>query len=93
MTNINTLADRYADLKDQIDALTAQLDAVKADIKATGMAEIVGSIATVKVSLAERTTVDSKAVAKLLSAEQFKAVSKTSQYEVIRCAWNRAAAA
>ena len=57
------------------------------------MAEIVGSIATVKVSLAERTSVDAKAVAKILSAEQMASVSKTSQYEVIRFAWNRAAAA
>lgn len=93
MTNLNTLADRYADLKDQIDALTAQLDAVKSEIKATGMAEIVGTVATVKVSLAERTTVDAKAVAKILSPAQMASVSKTSQYEIIRCAWNRAAAA
>ena len=93
MSNTASIADRYADLKDQIDALTAQLDAVKAEIKATGMAEIVGSIATVKVSLAERTSVDAKAVAKILSAEQMASVSKTSQYEVIRFAWNRAAAA
>ena len=39
MTN---LADRYAALKAEIDGLTRLLDEVKTEIKATGVAEIVG---------------------------------------------------
>jgi ABC-type transporter Mla subunit MlaD len=89
MTNLAALADRYADLKAQIDALTAQIDVLKAEIKATGMAEIIGSTATVKMTLGERTSVDSKAVAKLLPPDVLASVSKTTQYEMIRVAWNR----
>lgn len=70
MTN---LADRYAFLKDEIDALTKQLDKVRAEIKATGREQIVGERAIVTVSLYERTTFSSTKAKAFLTADQIAA--------------------
>jgi hypothetical protein len=81
MTN---LADTYAALKNQIDALTAQLDAVKKDIKALGLPVIEGDFCTVTLSLSERTSLDTTAVKALLTAEQIAANTKVALVETIR---------
>ena len=83
MTNAN-LADRYASLKGQIDALTAELDAVKASIKTLGVPTLEGDHCTVTLSLSERSSLDTAAVKKLLTAEQIAANTKTSLVETIR---------
>ena len=80
---MNNLADRYSDLKAQIEALTLQLDAVKKEIKATGVEQIIGDRAIVTVGLSERTTLDSKLVKALLTPEQVVACSKTALIETI----------
>jgi len=79
-----SLADRYAILKADIDTLTKQLDAVKAEIIASGVETITGDQAVVTVALSERTTLDSAAAKALLTAEQVAACSKTSLVPTLR---------
>lgn len=78
------LADRYAILKGDIDALTKDLEKVKAAIKATGQETIVGDRAIVVVSLSERTTFDSKAAKALLTDEQIASCEKVTLVETLR---------
>ena len=78
------LADRYAILKGDIDALTKELEKVKAAIKATGQETIVGDRAIVVVSLSERTTFDSKAAKALLTEEQIASCEKVTLVETLR---------
>ena len=77
--NINTLADRYAALKAEIDGLNRLLDEVKDEIKATGMAEIVGEQAVVTVSLSEPVRFDAKTAKTFLNDEQVAACMKTGE--------------
>ena len=79
-----SLADRFALLKAEIDALTKEFDAVKAEIKATGLETIVGERAIVTVSLSERRTFDAKAAKALLTDEQIEACTKVSLIETLR---------
>ena len=78
------LADRYAILKGDIDALTKELEKVKAAIKATGQETIFGDRAIVVVSLSERTTFDSKAAKALLTDEQIASCEKVTLVETLR---------
>ena len=84
MSNINTLADRYAAIKAEIDGLTRLLDEVKAEIKATGMEEIVGERNIVTVTLSEPVRFDATAAKKLLTPEQIAACTKTSDVHTLR---------
>lgn len=79
-----SLADRYAILKADADAIAKALDAVKAEIKATGLETIVGDRAIVTVALSERSTLDSKAAKALLTDEQVAACTKVTLVETIR---------
>ena len=79
-----SLADRFAILKQEIDALTKEFDAVKAEIKATGLETIVGENAIVTVSLSERASLDTKAVKELLTAEQVAACTKVALITTLR---------
>jgi hypothetical protein len=78
------LADRFTILKQEIDALTKEFEAVKAEIKATGFEVIEGDYATVVVSLSERSTLDTKAVKELLTAEQIAACTKVTLITTLR---------
>jgi hypothetical protein len=78
------LADRYAILKGDIDALTKELEKVKAAIKATGQETIVGDRAIVTVSLSERTTFDSKAAKSLLTEDQIASCENVILVETLR---------
>ena len=77
--NLNTLADRYAALKAEIDGLTRLLDEVKTEIKATGMAEIVGNQAVVTVTLSEPVRFDATAAKAFLSPDQIAACTKVGE--------------
>ncbi len=79
-----SLADRFAILKQEIDALTKEFDAVKAEIKATGLETIVGENAIVTVSLSERASLDTKSVKELLTAEQVAACTKVTLITTLR---------
>lgn len=84
LSNLSPLANEYAALKDQADAINARLDALKEEIKASGVDLIEGDNAVLKISLAERVTVNTAAVRKILTDAQFAEVSKASVYSVIR---------
>jgi ParB-like chromosome segregation protein Spo0J len=84
MTNLTALADRYADIKAEIEGLTRLLDEVKSEIKTAGREEIVGTRAIVTLSLSERNSLDTKLVRELLTAEQVAACTKTALVETIR---------
>ena len=84
MSNIATLADRYADIKAEIEGLNRLLDEVKAEIKAAGREEIIGDRNIVTLSLSERSTLDTAAAKKLLTAEQIAACTKVGLVETIR---------
>ena len=73
----NNLADRYAAIKAEIEGLTKLLDEVKTEIKATGVAEIVGDQAIVTVSLSEPVRFDATTAKTFLTAEQIAACTKT----------------
>lgn len=84
MTNLAALADRYADIKAEIEGLQRLLDEVKGEIKATGREEIVGNRAIVSVGLSERTTLETKLVKEILTDEQIAACSKVTLIETVR---------
>ena len=73
------LADRYTILKSEAEALAKQIDALKTEIKATGLDFVEGDAVIIKVCLSERATLDSTAAKKLLTPEQVASCSKVSQ--------------
>ncbi len=79
-----SLADRFAALKHEIDTLTKEFEAVKAEIKATGLETIVGESAIVTVSLSERRTFDAKTAKTFLTDEQVEACTKVLLIETLR---------
>lgn len=79
-----SLADRYAVLKADADAIAKALDAVKAEIKATGLEVIEGERSIVTVCLSERATLDTKVVKEILTEEQVAACTKVTLVETLR---------
>jgi hypothetical protein len=79
-----SLADRFAILKADADALNKELEAVKAEIKATGLEKIEGESAIVVVSLSERSTFDTKAAKALLTDEQIASCTSVTLITTIR---------
>lgn len=84
MTNLNILADRYAQVKAEAEAWNKKLEAIKAEIKELGEKEIVGVHFTVTLTEAPRTTISSKLVKEFLSPEDVALVSETSIVQTIR---------
>jgi len=84
MTNQAALADRYADIKAEIEGLTRLLEETKSEIKAAGREEIVGTRAIVTLGLSERNSLDTKLVRELLTADQIAACTKVTLVETIR---------
>lgn len=78
MTTSN-LADRYAAIKAEIDGLNRLLDEVKTEIKATGVAEIVGDQAIVTVTLSEPARFDAATAKTFLNPDQIAACTKTGE--------------
>lgn len=79
-----SLADRFAILKADADVIAKALDAVKAEIKATGLETLVGDMAIVTVALSERSTLDTKAAKAFLTDEQIASCTKTTLVETLR---------
>ena len=84
MTNLNILADRYAQIKAAADKATKELEAIKAEIKELGEKEIVGLHFTVTVTEAPRSSISSKLVKELLSPEDVALVTETTNVTTIR---------
>lgn len=80
----NELADRYAALKIEMEALQAELDAVKAAILATGTDSIEGDRFKVTVGLQERTSISAKEAEKVLPMELYSVLAKTTMFPAVR---------
>ena len=78
------LADRYAAAKGALDAAQQAVDALKAEIKAAGVARMEGAFYVVEVGLSERSTLDSKLAKTFLTEAQIDAATKTTMVETIR---------
>lgn len=78
------LADRYAALKIEMEALEAELSAVKAQILATGSDVLEGESFRVNVGLQERTTISAKEAEKVLPAELYGVLAKTTMFPAVR---------
>jgi hypothetical protein len=81
--NMN-LADRYFEVKQQIEALERVLNDVKSQIKAEGRESIEGDNAIIMLTLSERSSLDTKLVKALLTDEQIDACTRTTLVETIR---------
>lgn len=80
----NQLADRYAALKIEMDALQDELDQVKAQILATGSDLIEGDRFKVTVGLQERTSISAKEAEKILDPTVYAVLAKTTMFPAVR---------
>ena len=78
------LADRYFEVKQQIEALERVLNDVKSQIKAEGRESIEGDNAIIMLTLSERSSLDTKLVKALLTDEQIDTCTRTTLVETIR---------
>lgn len=79
-----TIADQYAAAKAAVDAATAALDALKAQIKASGIERHIGVTCDLTLSLSEQRRVDNKLLQAFLTEEQIEACKKPVLVETIR---------
>lgn len=77
MTNI---ADRYAELKMQIEMLEEELKGIKALADATGMEVIDGDNFRLTIKSSSRTSLDKEVLAQWLTEEQMQEATKTSTF-------------
>ena len=80
----NELADRYAALKIEMDALQDELDAIKSQILATGVDVIEGDRFRVTVGLQERTSISAKEAEKVLDPAIYHSLAKTTMFSAVR---------
>ena len=78
------LADMYAAAKAAADDAVAALDALKAQIKASGIERHIGVTCDLVLSLSEQRRVDNALLKNLLSDEQIEACKKSILVETIR---------
>jgi regulator of replication initiation timing len=84
MTISNTLADQIGQLDAQIKALTEQLDALKAQAKASGLDEIEGRIFTVSIGTSIRASLDTTKVKKELGQQWYDDHCKLAEITTVR---------
>jgi hypothetical protein len=83
--NVNiTIADQYAAAKAAADDAIAALDALKAQIKASGIERHIGVTCDLVLSLSEQRRIDTKMLQALLTDEQIEACKKPVLVETIR---------
>ena len=78
------LADQYAAAKAAADDAVAALEALKAQIKASGIERHIGVTCDLVLSLSEQRRVDNALLKNLLSDEQIEACKKPILVETIR---------
>jgi hypothetical protein len=84
INNVSSLADQYAQVKLQIEALENQLKLIKKDIVATGRDLIEGDEFKVTVALQERETIAVSKAKEVLDPATLSQLLKVSEFEVIR---------
>ena len=78
------LADKFAALKIEMEALEAELSAIKAQILDTGCDLLEGDRFKVTVGLQERTSISAKEAEKVLPAELYSVLAKTTMFPAVR---------
>lgn len=78
------LLDRALELQNAIAPLAAELDAIKALLKAEGDGTYTGRLAEIEVATSETITLDSKKVKGLLTPAQITACSRTGTRTTIK---------
>jgi hypothetical protein len=78
------LADLYAAAKIEVEAAQAALDAIKAQIIATGCDVIEGDDFRVNVGLQERTTISAKEAERVLPTDLYQSLAKTTMFPAVR---------
>jgi hypothetical protein len=78
------LADQYAAAKAAVDAATEALDALKAQIKASGIERHIGVTCDLVLSLSEQRRVDTKLLQAFLTEDQIESCKKPILVETIR---------
>jgi len=81
MTDLNTLADRYAVLKEQSDLIAKELASLRSELLATGREVIEGERVLIKVQLIESERIDSKLARAKLDDETLAAIMVKSLSE------------
>lgn len=83
MSNFAELADRYGELKTQIEALQAQLKEVHKDIVATGTDRIVGESFLIMVNLRKNTEFSEEKIQQTfgVSLKKFEELTKACKVE------------
>lgn len=83
MSNISILADRYGELKTQIEELQAQLKSVHTEIVATGTDRIVGDHFMVMVNLRKNTEFSEEKIQQTfgVSLKEFEKMTKACKVE------------
>ena len=74
------IADRYAQVKMQIEALEDELKGIKAKAEATGLEIIDGDQFRLTIKEQSRSTLDRKVLEQWLSAEQLEEATKVTTY-------------
>lgn len=83
MSNINTLADRYGEINDQIKSLQTQLKSVHSEIISTGLPKISGEHYLIKVTLRKNTELSEEKLMKVfgMTLAQYKAALELCKIE------------
>lgn len=76
-------ADQLGLLNAQLAALEREAEALKKELKASGLASIPGSLYKVTIATSQRTSLDSTAVRSYLTPEQVDACTRTSTVTAI----------
>jgi hypothetical protein len=76
----NNIADRYAQVKMQIEALEEELKGIKALADATGLEVIDGDTFRLSIKPSSRTSLDKDILAQWLTEEQMQEATKTSTF-------------
>ena len=79
-----TLADRYAAAKNAADAANKALDALKAEIKAMGVENLVGVTCDLKLCLSEQMRLDQSMLGNFLTEQEIEFCKKPVLVETIR---------
>ena len=81
---MNSIADRYAATKAQIEALETELKALRNEIIASGKETFEGNHVILTVGLSERESLDTKLAREFLTISQLAACTKKTTIETIR---------
>jgi regulator of replication initiation timing len=84
MTIINTLADQIGQLDAQIKVLTEQLEALKAQAKASGFEQIEGRVFVVSVDKSIRASLDTAGLKKELGQQWYDDHCKLAEITTVR---------